>query len=256
MYTLQDLAKKLGVNARTLRLYAQKKHFPSEVSGQRLVFTEAVYLGLLAHIGMGKPLSTFRQKVPSNQRGNIVNPDKESSELTNYEPDNIYNTDPDNEYVQELEEKNSQLIKENYELEARIRQKEIERRELFNSSLAEVGETLSKTYVKEHFMYKDSHNHIVGKLNRKIELLEKRIEHMSRNPQPTDVLTAVAPPLIQLAEKWLNHKHTMLSGSKQATENQKAYTNYRGGFEPRVNPDAKLKGNLPKEDYYDPLTGL
>lgn len=254
MYYLQDLAKKLGVNARTLRLYAQKKHFPSEVSGQRLAFTEAVYLGLLAHIGEGKPLSTFRQKVQSNQRGNIVNPNKEISVLTNYNPDNVEEDYPDNEYVIELEEKNSQLLKEVYELKAELRQLNLDIRGMYDN--ISQGKSLSAEFVGANFMYKSAHEMEMNKANRKIAALEKRIEHMARNPQPTDILNAVTPPLIQLAEKWLNHKQTMLSGSKQATEKQPTYNNYRGGFEPRVNPEAKLKGNLPKEDYYDPISGL
>jgi len=79
---------------------------------------------------------------------------------------------------------------------------------------------------------------------------------MSRNPQPTDILTAVAPPIIQLAEKWLTHKNKTLADQVETLKKQPTYNNYRGGFEPRVNPDAKLKGSLPKEDYYDPITGL
>jgi len=254
MYYLQDLAKKLGVNARTLRLYAQKKHFPSEVSGQRLAFTEAVYLGLLAHIGMGKPLSTFRQKVPSNQRGNIVNPDKEISVLTNYNPDNVEEDDPDNEYVLELEEKNSQLLKEIYELKAELRQANLDMRAVYDD--IKEGKSLSKEFVDKNFMYKSTHEMEMKRANRKIEALERRIEHMSRNPQPTDILTAVAPPIIQLAEKWLSHKNKTLADQVETLKKQSAYNSYRGGFEPRVNPDAKLKGSLPKEDYYDPITGL
>jgi DNA-binding transcriptional MerR regulator len=254
MYYLQDLAKKLGVNARTLRLYAQKKHFPSEVSGQRLAFTEAVYLGLLAHIGMGKPLSTFRQKVQSNQRGNIVNPDKEISLLTNYNPDNVEEDDPDNEYVLELEEKNSQLLKEIYELKAELRQLNLDIRGVYDN--IREGKSLSAEFVHKNFMYKSTHEMEMSRANRKIAALERRIEHMSRNPQPTDILTAVAPPIIQLAEKWLNHKNKTLADQVETLKKQPTYNNYRGGFEPRVNPEAKLKGNLPKEDYYDPLTGL
>jgi hypothetical protein len=53
MYYLPELAKKLGIKARTIRLYAQKKHFPSEIFGNRLSFSEDVYLGLLAHVGQG-----------------------------------------------------------------------------------------------------------------------------------------------------------------------------------------------------------
>jgi DNA-binding transcriptional MerR regulator len=254
MYYLQDLAKKLGVNARTLRLYAQKKHFPSEVSGQRLAFTEDVYLGLLAHIGMGKPLSTFRQKVQSNQRGNIVNPDKEISELTNYNPDNVEEDDPDNEYVLELEEKNSQLLKEIFELKAELRQLNLDIRGMYDN--IKEGKSLSAEFVEANFIYKFKYEKDMSMANRKIERLEKRIEHMARNPQPTDILTAVAPPIIQLAEKWLTHKNKTLADQVETLKKQPAYNSYRGGFEPRVNPDAKLKGNLPKEDYYDPLTGL
>ena len=204
MYTLQDLAKKLGVNARTLRLYAQKKHFPSEVSGQRLAFTEAVYLGLLAHIGEGKPLSTFRQKVPSNQRGNIVNPDKEISLLTNYNPDNVEEDDPDNEYVLELEEKNSQLLKEIYELKAELRTLNLDIRQIYQG-VAE-GKTLSKEIVDKYYVSRVDAKYNLAIANKKIEQLERRIAHMARNPQPTDILNAVAPPLIQMAEKWLDHK--------------------------------------------------
>ena len=254
MYYLQDLAKKLGVNARTLRLYAQKKHFPSEVSGQRLAFTEAVYLGLLAHIGEGKPLSTFRQKVPSNQRGNIVNPDKEISLLTNYNPDNVEEDDPDNEYVIELEEKNSQLLKEIYELKAELRTLNLEIRDFYMGVAG--GKTLSKEIVDKYYVSKVQSESDLRKANTKITALERRIEHMSRNPQPTDILTAVAPPIIQLAEKWLTHKNKTLGDQGETIKKQPAYNNYRGGFEPRVNPEAKLKGNLPKEDYYDPITGL
>jgi len=254
MYYLQDLAKKLGVNARTLRLYAQKKHFPSEVSGQRLAFTEAVYLGLLAHIGMGKPLSTFRQKVQSNQRGNIVNPDKEISLLTNYNPDNVEEDDPDNEYVLELEEKNSQLLKEIYELKAELRQLNLDIRGMYDN-ISE-RKSLSSEFVEANYIYKFTHEMDMSMANRKIERLEKRIEHMARNPQPTDILNAVAPPLIQMAEKWMNHKNKTLADQVETLKKQPTYNNYRGGFEPRVNPDAKLKGSLPKEDYYDPLTGL
>ena len=254
MYYLQDLAKKLGVNARTLRLYAQKKHFPSEVSGQRLAFTEAVYLGLLAHIGEGKPLSTFRQKVPSNQRGNIVNPDKEISLLTNYNPDNVEEDDPDNEYVLELEEKNSQLLKEIYELKAELRTLNLDIRQIYQG-VAE-GKTLSKEIVDKYYVSRVDAKYNLALANKKIEQLERRIAHMARNPQPTDILNAVAPPLIQMAEKWLDHKNKTLADQVETIKKQPTYNNYRGGFEPRVNPEAKLKGNLPKEDYYDPLTGL
>ena len=254
MYYLQDLAKKLGVNARTLRLYAQKKHFPSEVSGQRLAFTEAVYLGLLAHIGEGKPLSTFRQKVPSNQRGNIVNPDKEISLLTNYNPDNVEEDDPDNEYVLELEEKNSQLLKEIYELKAELRTLNLDIRQIYQG-VAE-GKTLSKEIVDKYYVSRVDAKYNLALANKKIEQLERRIAHMARNPQPTDILNAVAPPLIQMAEKWLDHKNKALADKVETIKKQPTYNNYRGGFEPRVNPEAKLKGNLPKEDYYDPLTGL
>jgi DNA-binding transcriptional MerR regulator len=59
MYLLKELAEKLSVNPRTLRLYAQRKHFPSTMHGQHLVFDEAVYLGLMAHLGQGKTLSSF-----------------------------------------------------------------------------------------------------------------------------------------------------------------------------------------------------
>lgn len=254
MYYLQDLAKKLGVNARTIRLYAQKKHFPSEVSGQRLAFTEAVYLGLLAHIGEGKPLSTFRQKVRSNQRGNIVNPDKEISLLTNYSPDNVEEDDPDNEYVLELEEKNSQLLKETYELKAELRTLNLEIRD-FYQGVAD-GKTLKKELIDKYYIDKPTYEGDLSRANRKIAALERRIEHMSRKPQPTDILTAVAPPIIQLAEKWLNHKNNMLADQQKARTSNTMDNSYRGGFEPRVNPDAKLKGSIPQQEYYDPETGL
>jgi hypothetical protein len=203
---------------------------------------------------MGKPLSTFRQKVQSNQRGNIVNPDKEISLLTNYNPDNVEEDDPDNEYVLELEEKNSQLLKEVYELKAELRQLNLDIRGMYDN-ISE-GKSLSAEFVEANFIYKSTYEMDMSKANRKIAALERRIEHMSRNPQPNDILTAVAPPIIQLAEKWLTHKNKTLADQVETLKKQPAYNNYRGGFEPRVNPEAKLKGNLPKEDYYDPLTGL
>jgi DNA-binding transcriptional MerR regulator len=259
MYYLKDLAQKLGVNDRTLRLYAQKKHFPSEVYGQRLAFSESVYLGLLAHVGEGKPLSTFRMKVPSNQRGELVKPEKitmtkkeNNSEIYTNDPDN----DPDNEYVIELEEKNSQLLKEIYELQAEMRQMAIDKRELWESNLNGISENLPKEYVEKHYIYRATHEDKVKRLEKTIDRLEARIERMARTPQPTDILGAVAPPLIQMAEKWLTHKRETLADQTETLKKQPAYNNYRGGFEPRVNPEAKLKGNLPKEDYYDPLTGL
>ena len=257
MYYLKDLAQKLGVNDRTLRLYAQKKHFPSEVYGQRLAFSESVYLGLLAHVGEGKPLSTFRMKVPSNQRGELVKPEKitmtkkeNNSEIYINDPDN----DPDNEYVIELEEKNSQLLKEIYELKAEMRQMAIDKHESFTSHLDDIRESIPKEYVEKEYVYRFIHENRVKSLEKTIDRLEARIERMSRNPQPTDILGAVAPPLIQMAEKWLTHKRETLAD--QTIKSQTMNNAYRGGFEPRVNPEAKLKGNLPKEDYYDPLTGL
>ena len=257
MYYLKDLAQKLGVNDRTLRLYAQKKHFPSEVYGQRLAFSESVYLGLLAHVGEGKPLSTFRMKVPSNQRGELVKPEKitmtkkeNNSEIYTNDPDN----DPDNEYVIELEEKNSQLLKEIYELKAEMRQLAIDKHESFTSHLDDIRESIPKEYVEKEYVYRFIHENRVKGLEKTIDRLEARIERMSRNPQPTDILGAVAPPLIQMAEKWLTHKRETLAD--QTIKSQTMNNAYRGGFEPRVNPEAKLKGNLPKEDYYDPLTGL
>lgn len=257
MYYLKDLAQKLGVNDRTLRLYAQKKHFPSEVYGQRLAFSESVYLGLLAHVGEGKPLSTFRMKVPSNQRGELVKPEKitmtkkeNNSEIYTNDPDN----DPDNEYVIELEEKNSQLLKEIYELKAEMRQMAIDKHESFTSHLDDIRESIPKEYVEKEYVYRFIHENRVKSLEKTIDRLEARIERMSRNPQPTDILGAVAPPLIQMAEKWLTHKRETLAD--QTIKSQTMNNAYRGGFEPRVNPEAKLKGNLPKEDYYDPLTGL
>ena len=257
MYYLKDLAQKLGVNDRTLRLYAQRKHFPSEVYGQRLAFSESVYLGLLAHVGEGKPLSTFRMKVPSNQRGELVKPEKitmtkkeNNSEIYTNDPDN----DPDNEYVIELEEKNSQLLKEIYELKAEMRQMAIDKHESFTSHLDDIRESIPKEYVEKEYVYRFIHENRVKSLEKTIDRLEARIERMSRNPQPTDILGAVAPPLIQMAEKWLTHKRETLAD--QTIKSQTMNNAYRGGFEPRVNPEAKLKGNLPKEDYYDPLTGL
>jgi predicted RNase H-like nuclease (RuvC/YqgF family) len=257
MYYLKDLAQKLGVNDRTLRLYAQRKHFPSEVYGQRLAFSESVYLGLLAHVGEGKPLSTFRMKVPLNQRGEVVKAEKipmtkkeYTSEIYSNDPDN----DPDNEYVIELEEKNSQLLKEIHELKAQIRQINIDKHENFTNHLGEMRETLPKEYVEKEYIYRFTHEAKVKRLEKTIDRLEARIERMSRTPQPTDILGAVAPPLIQMAEKWLTHKRETLGD--QAIKSQTMNNTYRGGFEPRVNPEAKLKGNLPKEDYYDPLTGL
>ena len=257
MYYLKDLAQKLGVNDRTLRLYAQKKHFPSEVYGQRLAFSESVYLGLLAHVGEGKPLSTFRMKVPSNQRGELVKPEKitmtkkeNNSEIYTNDPDN----DPDNEYVIELEEKNSQLLKEIYELKAEMRQMAIDKHESFTSHLDDIRESIPKEYVEKEYVYRFIHENRVKSLEKTIDRLEARIERMSRNPQPTDILGAVAPPLIQMAEKWLTHKRETLAD--QTIKSQTMNNAYRGGFEPRVNPEAKLKGNLPKEDYYDPVTGL
>ena len=257
MYYLKDLAQKLGVNDRTLRLYAQRKHFPSEVYGQRLAFSESVYLGLLAHVGEGKPLSTFRMKVPSNQRGELVKPEKitmtkkeNNSEIYTNDPDN----DPDNEYVIELEEKNSQLLKEIYELKAEMRQMAIDKHESFTSHLDDIRESIPKEYVEKEYVYRFIHENRVKSLEKTIDRLEARIERMSRTPQPTDILGAVAPPLIQMAEKWLTHKRETLAD--QTIKSQTMNNAYRGGFEPRVNPEAKLKGNLPKEDYYDPLTGL
>ena len=257
MYYLKDLAQKLGVNDRTLRLYAQKKHFPSEVYGQRLAFSESVYLGLLAHVGEGKPLSTFRMKVPSNQRGEFVKPEKitmtkkeNNSEIYTNDPDN----DPDNEYVIELEEKNSQLLKEIYELKAEMRQLAIDKHESFTSHLDDIRESIPKEYVEKEYVYRFIHENRVKSLEKTIDRLEARIERMSRTPQPTDILGAVAPPLIQMAEKWLTHKRETLAD--QTIKSQTMNNAYRGGFEPRVNPEAKLKGNLPKEDYYDPVTGL
>jgi len=240
-----------------LRLYAQRKHFPSEVYGQRLAFSESVYLGLLAHIGEGKPLSTFRMKVPLNQRGEVVKPEKISmtkkeytSEIYTNDPDN----DPDNEYVLELEEKNSQLLKEIHVLKAEMRQMDIDNKEIMEYSRQGIRESLPKEYIEKHYIYKSVHEGRVESLNRKIKRLEQRIEHMARNPQPTDILGAVAPPLIQMAEKWLTHKRETLAD--QTIKSQTMNNAYRGGFEPRVNPEAKLKGNLPKEDYYDPISGL
>jgi DNA-binding transcriptional MerR regulator len=257
MYYLKDLAQKLGVNDRTLRLYAQRKHFPSEVYGQRLAFSESVYLGLLAHVGEGKPLSTFRMKVPSNQRGELVKPEKitmtkkeNNSEIYTNDPDN----DPDNEYVIELEEKNSQLLKEIYELKAEMRQMAIDKHESFTSHLDDIRESIPKEYVEKEYVYRFIHENRVKSLEKTIDRLEARIERMSRAPQPTDILGAVAPPLIQMAEKWLTHKRETLAD--QTIKSQTMNNAYRGGFEPRVNPEAKLKGNLPKEDYYDSVTGL
>lgn len=259
MYYLPELAEKLGVNARTIRLYAQKKHFPSEISGNRLSFTESVYVGLLAHIGVGKPLSTFRMKVPLNQRGEVVKQEKISMtkkentiDIHINDPDN----DPDNEYILELEQKNSELISEVYQLKAEIRQKDIELREEFEYSRGQIRETLDRKFVKENMIYLHTHESTVESLNRKIQRLEKRIEHMARNPQPTDILASVAPPLIQMAEKWMNYKRETLADQQKARTSNTMDNSYRGGFEPRVNPDAKLKGSIPKQEYYDPETGL
>jgi hypothetical protein len=198
-------------------------------------------------------------KVPSNQRGELVKPEKitmtkkeNNSEIYTNDPDN----DPDNEYVIELEEKNSQLLKEIYELQAEMRQMAIDKRELWESNLNGISENLPKEYVEKHYIYRATHEDKVKRLEKTIDRLEARIERMARTPQPTDILGAVAPPLIQMAEKWLTHKRETLADQTETLKKQPAYNNYRGGFEPRVNPEAKLKGNLPKEDYYDPLTGL
>jgi predicted RNase H-like nuclease (RuvC/YqgF family) len=196
-------------------------------------------------------------KVPLNQRGEVVKAEKipmtkkeYTSEIYSNDPDN----DPDNEYVIELEEKNSQLLKEIHELKAEIRQINIDKHENFTNHLGEMSETLPKEYVEKEYIYRFTHENKVKRLEKTIDRLEARIERMSRTPQPTDILGAVAPPLIQMAEKWLNHKRETLAD--QTIKSQTINNTYRGGFEPRVNPDAKLKGNLPKENYYDPHTGL
>lgn len=242
MYLLKELAEKLSVNPRTLRLYAQRKHFPSTMHGQHLVFDEAVYLGLMAHLGQGKTLSSFRVKSPnsvmvSKPKEELTTMTKEENTMTINEEG--YDNEELSEYVLELEQKNAELLARVSEMKETLTDYRLE---LINSA----GSGLSNDFVEEHYVTKFRYERDMKKAQKTIERLEQRIAHMSRNPQPVDVLGAVAPPLIQMAEKWLNHKNQTMADKIQA---QKQTPNnsqgYRGGFEPRENPGADLEVKIP-----------
>lgn len=243
MYILDELARKLGVNARTLRLYAQRKHFPSSKHGTRLVFEESVYIGLLAHLGEGKPLSTFRMVVPDVVK--LTKPNIESNNLTI--PNNnltIEKNEPDNEdlsdYISELED----TLDEERRINRKLRDELTEIKEYYRALLLENRENVgvSWDYVNENYVVKDSYDRMERKYQKTIEKLEARISFLKRNPQPVDILGAVAPPLLQMAEKWLTHKNQTLADK---IKENKGHEGYRGGFEPRENPDSTLEVKLP-----------
>lgn len=241
MYLLKELAKKLSVNPRTLRLYAQRKHFPSTMHGQHLVFEESVYLGLMAHLGQGKTLSSFRMKTPNSvivsmPKEELTTMTKEDSTMTINEEG--YDNEELSEYVLELEQKNAQLLARLSEMRDTLIDY---REEMINNAAG-----FSMDFIKENYVTKSSHEYEMKKAQKTIDRLEQRIAYMSRSPQPVDILGAVAPPLIQMAEKWLNHKNQTMADKVQALkQTPNNPQGYRGGFEPRENPEADLEVKVP-----------
>jgi DNA-binding transcriptional MerR regulator len=255
MYYLPELAKKLGIKARTIRLYAQKKHFPSEIFGNRLSFSEDVYLGLLAHVGQGLPLSTFRMNPVPNKKVTTVKPmldnltmNENIGTIPTNEPDN----ESDNEYILELEENINTLTEEIYQLKHDIRELRQDKRTIHEEYLAHIEKTAGRVtdeFLAKHYLSKTRHETIVMRMQR-------QIDRMAITLRPKSNFEVIAPVLVQLAEKYVSHKSETLNDQQKARTSNTMDNSYRGGFEPRVNPDAKLKGSIPKQEYYDPETGL
>lgn len=150
-----------------------------------------------------------------------------------------YDNEELSEYVLELEQKNAELLARVTEMRETL----IDYRDAFSKRCED---SLGAEYVEEHYVTKFRYDSDMAKAQKTIDRLENRIAHMSRNPQPVDILGAVAPPLIQMAEKWLNHKNQTMAEKIQA---QKQTLNnsqdYRGGFEPRENPQADTELKVP-----------
>lgn len=255
MYYLPELAKKLGIKARTIRLYAQKKHFPSEIFGNRLSFSEDVYLGLLAHVGQGLPLSTFRMNPVPNKKVPTVKPMLDTltmNENIGTLPTNDLDNEPDNEYILELEENISTLTEEIYQLKHDIRESRQANRTMHEEYLAYIQKSagrVSDEFLEKHYLPKTRHESIVSRMQR-------QIDRMAITLRPKSNFEVIAPVLVQLAEKYVSHKSETLNDQQKARTSNTMDNSYRGGFEPRVNPDAKLKGSIPQQEYYDRETGL
>jgi hypothetical protein len=167
-------------------------------------------------------------------------------------PTNDPDNESDNEYILELEENINTLMEEIYQLKHDIRELKQDKRTMHEEYLAYIVKSAGKKdydFINANYLTNSEHKRIVDRMQR-------QIDRMALKLRPKSNFEVIAPVLVQLAEKYVAHKSETLNDQQKARTSNTMDNSYRGGFEPRVNPEAKLKGNVPKEDYYDPISGL